>query len=300
MCRATEWWQSRLVALSRRAVGELGFSGVYLDSFGKGAPECFAEAHGHPIGGGNTVIAGQRVLAQRIRKAIREVNPEAIMSGEDPVEAFRDLLDVNLYAVNVTAHYAPVFRAVWGDYSLGHGRVLRPGKDDGPLIPELAVLFTEGTIPGRIYCDSPAAFLTSPERKSDLAFLKSATCYTESGMQYLRYGELLHPLRLSPEAPVIEFRESVENQLVHLPSVLHSVTRSHADGSVAIVLVNIAATAQTVSVPISPDLLGHRESEANLLQMDEAGRTVPLASARAAWEQKLTLEPGAITFLILK
>ncbi len=300
MCRATDWWQSRLVSLSRRAVGEFGFSGVYLDSFGKGAPECFADTHGHPIGGGNTVIAGQRAMAQRIRTAIREVNPEAIMSGEDPVEAFRDLLDVNLYAVNVTANYAPVFRTVWGDYSLGHGRVLRPGKDDGPLIPELAVLFTEGTIPGRIYCDSPAAFLTSPERKSDLAFLKSATRYTESGMQYLRFGELLHPLKLTSEPPVVEFRESVENQVVRLPSVIHCVTRSHADGSVAIVLVNIATTSQTIAVPINPDLLGHRGDEASLLRMDEAGRLSPLASGRAAWQQKLTLEPGAIAFLILK
>jgi len=124
MCRAGAWWQDRQVTLARRAVAEWGFSGVYLDSFGKGAPECFAADHGHPVGGGNTTVAGQRVMARRIREAIRAVNPEAIMSGEDSVEAFRDLLDVNLYATNVMPNYVPIYRTVWGDYSLGHGRLL--------------------------------------------------------------------------------------------------------------------------------------------------------------------------------
>lgn len=193
----------------------------------------------------------------------------AIVSGEDPVEAFRDLLDVNPYAVNVSANYAPVYRTVWGDYSLAHGRVPRPGDDDGPLIPELAVLFIGGTIPGRIHCDSPNLFPSKPEHESVLAFLKSITRYTEGGMQYLCYGELLHPLPFSPEFPAVEFHESVEDQPVRLPSVIHSVTRSHSDGSVAIVLVNISTASQTVTVPIDPNLRGRRETEATLLQMSD-------------------------------
>ena len=212
MCRATEWWQRRLVDLSRRAVGEWGFSGVYLDSFGKGAPECFAPDHGHPVGGGNTVISGQRVLAQRVREAVRARDPEAILSGEDPIEAFRDLLDVNLYSVNTMPNYVPVYRTVWGDYSLGHGRVLAPGKSGANLLPELATLFLEGTIPGRIYGESPDVFLLQPDHAKEFSFLQSLTAYTDHGLAWLRFGEYLHPLTFTPPPPTIGFRESVENQ----------------------------------------------------------------------------------------
>ena len=301
MCRATEWWQKRLVDLSRRAVGEWGFSGVYLDSFGKGAPECFAADHGHPLGGGNTVIGGQRALVQRVRNAVREVDREAILSGEDPIEAFRDLLDVNLYSVNVMPNYVPIYRTVWGDYSLGHGRVLAPAKSGGSLVPELATLFLEGTIPGRIYTDSPKVLLLQPEHAPELAFLQSIAPYTEHGLPWLRFGEYLHPLALAADLPTVEFHESVENQLVRVPAILHSVTRSHADGSVAIVMVNVGEKSQVVSVPIDPVLRGKTlNGEVTLRRMNEQGGMSELANGRAAWKQKLELAPGEIAFLVLQ
>ena len=172
MCRATDWWQNRLVELSRRAVGEWGFSGVYLDSFGKGAPECFATDHGHPLGGGNTVISGQRALVKRVREAVRVADREAILSGEDPIEAFRDLLDVNLYSVNVMTNYVPIYRTVWGDYSLGHGRVLGPGKSGGNLIPELTALFLEGTPRAAFIANRPTS--SSSSRTTQRNWLSSS------------------------------------------------------------------------------------------------------------------------------
>jgi hypothetical protein len=302
MCRATDWWQNRLVELSRRAVGEWGFSGVYLDSFGKGAPECFAADHGHPIGGGNTVIQGQRALVQKVRAAVRAADPEAILSGEDPIEAFRDLLDVNLYSVNVMSNYVPIYRTVWGDYSLGHGRVLAPGKSGGSLIPELAALFLEGTIPGRIYTDSTNLFLFQPEHARELAFLKATTAYTEHGLAWLRFGEYLHPLPLEPPRSPVEFRESVENQIVHLPAVTNSVTRSHADGSVAIVLVNLATEPQTLKIPIDPRLRGEKSAGAvaRLTRMNERGEFTDLASGDSPWMQSITLSPDEIAFMVLR
>ncbi|HEV7401779.1 MAG TPA: DUF6259 domain-containing protein [Chthoniobacteraceae bacterium] len=299
MCRATDWSQTRMAELSRRAVAEWGFDGVYLDSFGKGAPECFAPDHGHAVGGGNTLIAGQRVMARRVLAAMRTSNPEAFLSGEDPVEAFRDLVDLNLYAVNVTANYVPITRTIWGDYSLGHGRVLGPGE---AFIPECAALFLEGTIPGRIYCESPNLYLLQPEFAREFAFLKTLTAYTDQGHAWLRAGEYLRPLSLTPPPPVFEFKESVEKQLVRFPGVLHSVTRSHADGSVAIVLVNLTAQAQTVAVPINPSSRGAAllEHEATLQRMDQQATRTDLAAGREPWQQSVTLQPLEVCFLILR
>jgi len=303
MCRASAWWQDREVELARRAVAEWGFSGVYLDSFGKGAPECFATDHGHPVGGGNTTVAGQRVMARKIRDAIRAVNPEAIMSGEDPIEAFRDLLDVNLYAVNVMPRYVPIYRTVWGDYSLGHGRVLNPSP---ALVPELASLFLEGTIPGRLYCDSPKVFLLEPEAAVDLAFFKSMSAYTVRGFDYLRLGEYLHPLdlTLTPPAATVDFQESVEHQAVQLPAVIHSVTRSHRDGTVAIVLVNIGGESQGVSLPIDP-ALRHPDPPFSYLpvtlrRLNEDGGKTQIAAGNLPWKQAVTLAPREVAFFILE
>jgi len=301
MCRASAWWQDREVALARRAVAEWGFSGVYLDSFGKGAPECFATDHGHAVGGGNTTVAGQRVMARKIRDAIRAVNPEAIMSGEDPIEAFRDLLDVNLYAINIMPRYVPIYRTVWGDYSLGHGRVLNPGP---ALIPELATLFLEGTIPGRLYCDAPNVFLLDPAAAADLAFFKSISAYTARGLDYLRLGEFLHPLGLEigsgQPMPTVDFQESVEHQAVRLPAVIHSVTRSHRDGTVAIVLVNIGTEAQTVSIPIDPALRDASAGQATLLRMNETGEKTRIAAGKEAWKQAVDLAPREIAFFVIE
>ncbi len=298
MCRATPWWQQRLVELSEQAVRDFGFSGVYLDSFGKGAPECLAADHGHPVGGGNSIVAGQREMAQKVRTAIRAINPGAIMSGEDPIEAFRDLLDINLYSVNVMKNYVPVYRTVWGDYSLGHGRVMGPGKANDALVPELAALFLEGTVPGRLYGESPNPFLLQPAYARELAFFKKLAGYTEHGLGYLRLGEYLHPLDLGAAVPLVSFTESCENQAVQVPSVLNSVTRSHANGSVALVLVNIGAREQAVEVPVDPMLA--KAGQGKLLRMDETGKLQPLASGNKPWKQPLTLQPLEVAFLVLR
>jgi hypothetical protein len=197
------------------------------------------------------------------------------------------------------SNYVPIYRTVWGDYSLGHGRVLSPGP---ALLPELATLFLEGTIAGRIYCDSPKVFLLQPENANELAFLKSMAAYTDHGLEYLRLGEYLHPLNLTTSAAAVEFQDSVEHQKVRLPGVLHSVTRSHRDGSVAIVLVNIGAEAQTVEVPIDPALRGGSlvERQATLSRIKETGEKTQLWTGRDQSKQSITLVPREIAFLVLE
>lgn len=302
MCRASEWWQTRMVDMCRNAVQRVGFDGVYLDSFGKGAPECFAADHGHPVGGGNTLIASQRVMAQRVRQAIREKNPQAIMSGEDPVEAFRDLIDVHLYAVNVSAQYRPISRVIWGDYSLGHGRVLGFVPSVDTLIDETAMLFLEGTIPGRLYCDGVWPF-AKPEYARELQFLQRVAACTQQGLEWLRFGEYLHPLTLDPEPPTVSFTDSVEKQRVELPGVVHSVTRSHRDGSVAIVLVNLGTQPYRGRLPIDPGLRNAKliasHPQASLIQLEgESSKT--LASQASVWSQPVELQPREILMLVLR
>lgn len=303
MCRASPWWQARMIAMARATVQQTGFAGIYLDSFGKGAAECFAPDHGHPVGGGRTVIQGQRLLARRIREAIAPLCPQPILSGEDPVEAFRDLLDVHLYAVNVTANYRPIYRTVWGDYSLGHGRVLSGLPSTETLVAESAVLFVEGTILGRLYCEGLAPFLR-PEGAAELVYLKRLAAYTRWAIDYLRFGEYLRPLALQPVPPIVTFTDAVEKQRVEVPAIVHSVTRSHRDGSIAIALVNIGARPYQGQVPVDPSLRGaalvQGRPKASLTRMDEQGRHAPLGSGTQTWLQPLQLAPRDVMVWVLR
>ena len=188
MCRAAPWWQRVARSAATPSARRASPASTWIVS-ARGAPECFAPDHHHPPGGGRTVLASQRDMAQRIPRAIREKNPEAIMSGEDPVEAFRDLLDVHLYSVNVMAHYRPISRVVWGDYSLGHGRVLGLTPSVDTLIGETAMLFVEGTIPGRLYCDAQWVLL-QPQHARELEFLQHLAAYTRHSLDYLRSASI--------------------------------------------------------------------------------------------------------------
>jgi hypothetical protein len=302
MDRSADWWQNRIIEQSKKAVAA-GFDGVYLDSFGKGSAECFAANHGHPVGGGNTGIAGQREMAQRVLEAIRKINPDAVLSGEDPVEAFRDLLQVHLLSVNVWQGYLPLYRAIWGDYSLEYGRVLRP-SNAGPdnLIPEMASLFVNGNILGRIYTEGDLLFF-EPEYSQAKTALLEMTGITKNAIEHLRFGEYLRPLKWDSLLPEIEIQESVENNKVKLPAVLHSVTRSYADGSVGVALVNISAQTVELQAPLDPALRSGqsaKNSEAILWRMDSAGKKTRIATGKSAWKQPLVLQPNEIAFLILQ
>ncbi|MCC6581310.1 MAG: hypothetical protein IT440_12815 [Phycisphaeraceae bacterium] len=299
MCRATEWWQQRIADLCANVVRD-GFDGAYLDSFGKGAAECFDPTHGHSLGGGNTVITGQRRMAQRALDAMRKINPQAILSGEAPVEAFRDLLHVNLYAKNTWDGYVPCFRAIWGDYSLGFGRNVRSAKDGpGNIISEMAVLFVEGAVIGRIFVDGGSAEVLQPQHKQALDYLRLISDYSVAGIDHLRFGDYLRPLDLG-DMPQVTFTESVENGKVVSPAVMHSVTRSHRDGSVAIVLANVGDQPVTVQVPIDPGLRQGGTAEAVLEQMDRGGKRTRLAGGVTPWRQAVVVQPRDVVFLVLR
>ena len=86
--------------------------------------------------------------------------------------------------------------------------------------------------------------------------------------------------------------------------MVHSVTRSHRDGSVAIALVNIGAEPYKGRVPIDPGLraeaLAKIRPQATLLQMDGEGRQTPLTSQDNPWLQPVELQPRQVLVLVLR
>jgi hypothetical protein len=144
---------------------------------------------------------------------------------------------------------------------------------------------------------------SQPEYSRAKTALSEMTGYTKNGIEYLRYGEYLRPLQWDVSLPEIEIQESVENNKVKLPAVLQSVTRSYADGSVGIALVNIGNAKLELQVPIDPALRNGKSAvnaQAVLYRMDSAGKKTPLAKNKAAWKQPLSLQPNEIAFFVLQ
>lgn len=295
MNRGTDWWQQRVAEQAVIAVKN-GFRGVYLDSFGKGEAENFAPFPGQSVGGGNNAIVGQRKMAERITKAMREAGSEALLNAEDPVEAFRDLVQVNLYAVNSYEGYIPIYRTVWGDYSLGYGRNIRMSEDTTADIAEMARLFVDGDVLGRFFCDSGARIWNDPgEGSAQKQYIQKASNFTAHTIDWLRFGEYLRPLALN--IPLVTYAEGVGANKTTAPAVLNSVTRSHRDGSIGIVFTNISDSPVTFDFDLS-SLEVERLPE-TLSQMNEQG-DLNLIEGGAAGKHSVTIQPRDILFYVLK
>jgi hypothetical protein len=239
-CRYTPWWQQRFCDLSKYALDQ-GFQGIYLDSFGKSNAECFRAEHGHGQGGGNYITAGQRQLAHKLRTMLKSRSNDLVMSGEAPVEAFTDLLDYYLLAVNVLPDGIPLWRAIAGDYVICHGRMMSPGRKKDSIIGETAVLFLDGTIPGRLNFYGGRSFLDQPEFAEDKKFVQKIIAAIAPTLDYLRLGEMLRIPELSPAPEKVTFHEYINGKPVIRPGVMARCYRSHQDNSRCVVLVNISS-----------------------------------------------------------
>lgn len=298
MCRSTGWWHQRILKISDDAL-KLGFEGIYLDSFGKSSSECFDPSHGHALGGGNYGIQGQRTMAELVRQLIKKESPSNVMSGEAPVEAFTDKLDYYLFAVNVMPDYAPIWRTVFGDYMIGHGRGLAQSKQNDNVPAECGRLFVDGTILGRIFC-SGKSFIFNPANSEQLEYIRQLLDYTTAGLDYLRLGEYMHPAALSPEPPTLQYHEYAKNSPINSPSILNSVTRSHRDGSVAYVFVNIGKNNYAGEFEADAALCKPARKTAQIFRMARDGKLQRLVESGAKAKIKLELKPLEVGFFVVK
>lgn len=300
VCRNTSWWHNRFLELCRHNI-DLGFEGIYLDSFGKGSPDCFAPNHGHKRSGGNAGIAGQRDMAAKVREYLKAESADYTMSGEAPTEAFIDKLDYFLLAVNVLPDSIPLWRAMAGDYMIAHGRGLTFSKAKDNIFGESAELFLEGSILGRISVYGGGIFLEAPGNEKECAFIKKLMNYVHPTLDYLRLGELLRPPVLNPEPPKVAYHEYIGNAEVVRPAVIGSVTRSHRDGSLGYALVNIGSREYNGNVRIDPVLgRGLPDGTPRITVIGEDGRELRKLALEGNHELPVKIAPYEVLFFTVK
>jgi len=205
-CRISEEWQNHLLDIIRRDSLENGFSGMYLDSFGRGQFFCWADNHGHKCGDTRASVSGQRRMASKIRREMRKLIPEYILSSEASIEQFIDKIDLKLHHSNIYPGAVPVWAAIYHDYQFVYGR--------NASMPEIftTAAFHIGAIPGRIFTDQTEKSIITTYLKPEI--VRYYHCLIAARRKYsdcIGYGEMLRPPVIKNDIPArnIKIRNSV-------------------------------------------------------------------------------------------
>jgi len=295
-CRQSKRWRKRYLDMTKHLL-DMGFDGLYMDTFGKNKinHECFNTKHGHPCGGGNIDNFAQRGMGKEVAKMVKRINKDFYIGGEASVEAFPEILDYKLNATNVYKDMASVERALYGDYILSHGRVVR-GRDENNDNKIIAMDFIEGVIPGRYYCSSNKSV---PQTKNGKEFLKKVIRYTEKAVDYLRTGEMLHWLKFAKPVPQVVVVESVRERKIKLPALKNAVYRSWKDKSIAIVVINIADKELENQLILPKASEWKLSPKAKIYKMAPDGTTSLISSLDKLKQLKLKLPANGIAFYIV-
>ncbi|MEI8247482.1 MAG: DUF6259 domain-containing protein [Lentisphaerota bacterium] len=204
-CRYDPWWQYHILNYCREGVEKIGFSGMYLDSFGRGQYFCYAKNHGHPPGSSLASISGMRNMGIKIKTELRKINPEIILSSEASIEQFVDLIDAKLLHYNIFTECCPIWQVLYHDYQLTYGRSIYPAESPDRLLSARTIAastFHIGAQIGRFRADdNPRGFAKdwdSPVGKALFNMLDKMIIIRDKNLKFIGVGKMLRPAMITP------------------------------------------------------------------------------------------------------
>jgi hypothetical protein len=231
-------------------VEKLGFSGIYLDSFGRGQHFCYARNHGHPPGGSTVSVKGMRKMGLTIRKALRKINPEIILSSEASIEQFVDIIDAKLLHYNIFTDCVPLWQTIYHDYQITYGRNFFPAKTESLSsgLVRLASVFHVGAQIARFRPDTSIVSFqrawSSSKGEKIRVFLKRMLLVRSKYVEFLNMGEMLRPPELA-DVKTCDVR--TRKFQLNVPEIFASAWRRD-DGAVALFLTNITEKSITTEL----------------------------------------------------
>ena len=192
MCVGSDIWKKKMWDTVTELMGRYGADGVYFDFLtdhnADGARNCYNKAHGHPICGGNFWAKAVHDLYAEARRIAKELNPEAMITGEGVGEYCIDVHDTFL-CNGVAGSITPMFHAVYHGYANLYGAAY--GKS-GPVF--LGRWWLMGSQSGWHGSESPMADGRLPVIGAYYRDLLK--CRWEFATPYLGYGEMLRPPKI--------------------------------------------------------------------------------------------------------
>ena len=260
-----------MVRVTDRLFRDVGVDAVYLDQIGATSAQlCYDGSHGHPRGGGDYYVAGYWKVLKAVRANARAINPEAALTTEDTAEPFIRYLDGMLMCNRALPDSIPFFPAVYHDYVAQFGLyIYEPEIKAGVTFrSKEAMLFQFG---GQLGWNG-TNWSEKPEHREKFAWLARLAAFRQAGLDWLGYGDMLHPPRVAmrngapppriPENWTIYKKEMATEQ----PAVTTSAWQA-GDGRVAVFVINVSDKPLSVGVQLPTEAKGRKITE-----MDSSGR----------------------------
>jgi hypothetical protein len=231
MCPASKLWRDEMLSWTRELVGRYGVDGVYYDFLTIHTSDCYNQAHGHAIGGGNYWTQAVHGLYEECRALAKELNPEAMITGEDVAEYCIDVHDTFL-CMGKTGTSAPLFQAVYHGYANVFGADINQLKTVFLGRPWLL-----GLQNGWHNTEEPMIGKAPYQQYAYLGeyYRRLLRCRWEFANPYLGWGEMLRPPGIAGDLPVISERDVYGPFTV--PAVEGSAWKA-PDGSVGLFFLN--------------------------------------------------------------
>lgn len=215
MCPSTPLWQARLGQLVDEVLG-LGVDGLYLDQIAAARPRlCSDPAHPHPANDGDAwYMGGYRVLLQKIRAAMHERHPDAVLTSEDNAEPYAGLMDGLLAWRWMVDHYVPLFPLCYADQAEVVGRAFGAGDADA-RIAKFANQLVNGEQLG--WCS--LGLLAAPDQQLLRAYVKRAMHIRLALLGYFQQGLLARPPELAEKQSKLLRWGNYASKLVTTPAI---------------------------------------------------------------------------------
>ncbi len=295
LCRATEFAKKTVVDLAEYFVRH-GYSVIHFDQEVSGAYSaavCWAKHHGHPPGHGRWVHLALADLYDRICKVCRPLDPNFMLSMEEPNELYIPWLNLcQTRPFGITREWpvvppgtrsVPLFLYLYHD-SVVCWAAFYPWKSAGRPWYSVAKGFAIGVMPGLVPPQNLR--LERPETRDWLLklFQNCVVGYRTFARPYLVEGKMLRPLELS--VPTRRLSISVRGRSYEqvVPTLWHSVW-SLPDGRVGVVLVNAERKRQSVALDLTP--LTRSDTPASVREVSVLGP----ARRHSELRFELTVEP---------
>jgi Domain of unknown function (DUF6259)/Concanavalin A-like lectin/glucanases superfamily len=298
VCRYDKWWQDRIMKVCIEGVRDLGFSGMYLDSFGRGQYFCYDASHGHITGDSTMSISGMRKMGKRIKSEMRKYNPGAIISSEASIEQFVDIIDAKLLHYNIFSEACPIWQVIYHDYELTYGRYFFPKPTEDVICgrirlasnfhigAQLARFRPDGSRVGSMRSWKSEKGIKTAASLRSMSFLRAAT------LDYLALGEMLRP-------PEVANSKNIEVKTIkftlNVPEVFSSAWRG-PDGSVGMFFTNITGRDIASDYSFSATEYKVKGKKAQLIYVGADNKVV----RKAATPGKISILSGATVGIIFK
>jgi len=298
MCPYCPERQDVVVDWARRIVGEFGFDGVYLDQVACIDPvPCFDPSHGHPLGGGKHWVEGYRRMLARVQAAVRELDPDAVLTTESACEAF-GVFDAYLRCNENQGWVSPIWSAVYCGLSPSYGGYLYSEDQFGGCLyaAKLAQQFTYGAQLGWL-----GAHHDISPRPSWLDYLHELCEARVAANRWIGLGEYVRPPRVEGAEKVTGRWKLFGSEYdVTWPAVLSAAFRA-ADGSVALVFTNFSGAEQSFTWTARLRELGLpvREVAVNTLHPSGAAEA-PTRRTGGRLSGDLTMAPLSAVVLVVE